>query len=117
VVSADVYAVAPHASCGDCSGYTSSAGWMYQLLVESLLGLQLQGARLRPLPMLPAQWPGFSLTYRFGVTEYPIELRQSSAADCQQQVSLDGVLQTTAEVLLVDDGAAHRVDIECRCQP
>ncbi|MDP3848696.1 MAG: glucoamylase family protein [Pseudomonas sp.] len=117
VVCADVYAVAPHAGRGGWSWYTGSAGWMYQLLVESLLGLQLQGARLRLVPVLPAQWPGFSLTYRFGVTEYLIEVRQTSTADSQQQVSLDGVLQATAEVLLVDDGAAHRIDIECRSQP
>ncbi|MFZ3183844.1 MAG: hypothetical protein WA173_06850, partial [Pseudomonas sp.] len=117
VVSADVYAVEPHAGRGGWSWYTGSAGWMYQLLVESLLGLQLQGARLRLVPVLPAQWPGFSLTYRFGVTEYQIEVRQSSTADSSPQVRLDGVLQATSEVLLVDDGAAHRIEIECRSQP
>src|SRR5512139_3594532 len=41
VVAADVYAVSPHAGRGGWSWYTGSAGWMYRLIVESLLGLRL----------------------------------------------------------------------------
>jgi hypothetical protein len=38
VVAADVYAVAPHTGRGGWTWYTGSAGWMYRLLVETLLG-------------------------------------------------------------------------------
>jgi len=38
VVAADVYAVAPHVGRGGWTWYTGSAGWMYRLLVETLLG-------------------------------------------------------------------------------
>jgi len=38
VVAADVYAVAPHTGRGGWTWYTGSAGWMYRLIVESLLG-------------------------------------------------------------------------------
>lgn len=113
VISADVYAVAPHAGRGGWSWYTGSAGWMYQLLVESLLGLRLEGARLHLRPVLPADWPGFSLDYRFGDSLYQIHVQQSPQADNNQSVSLDGVLQPTAEVLLIDDGQPHRIDIRC----
>ncbi|HSW22666.1 MAG TPA: cyclic beta 1-2 glucan synthetase, partial [Burkholderiaceae bacterium] len=41
VVAADVYSVAPHTGRGGWSWYTGSAGWMYRLVVESLLGLTL----------------------------------------------------------------------------
>ena len=113
VISADVYAVAPHAGRGGWSWYTGSAGWMYQLLVESLLGLRLEGARLQLSPVLPADWPGFSLDYRFGDSLYQIHVQQSPQADNNQSVSLDGVLQPTAEVQLRDDGQPHRIDIHC----
>ncbi len=113
VISADIYAVAPHAGRGGWSWYTGSAGWMYQLLVESLLGLHLEGARLQLRPVLPADWPGFSLDYRFGSSLYQIVVQQSAQADNTQHVSLDGVLQPTAEVLLIDDGQPHRIDIRC----
>ena len=40
VVAADVYAVSPHIGRGGWTWYTGSAGWMYRLILESLLGLQ-----------------------------------------------------------------------------
>ena len=42
VVAADVYAVPPHSGRGGWTWYTGSAGWMYRLIVESLLGLRLE---------------------------------------------------------------------------
>ena len=39
VVAADVYAVPPHTGRGGWTWYTGSAGWMYRLITESLLGL------------------------------------------------------------------------------
>ena len=62
VVAADVYAVAPHTGRGGWTWYTGSAGWMYRLIVESLLGLKLEGDRLHVTPCLPAEWSEFKLT-------------------------------------------------------
>ena len=42
-VAADVYALSPHTGRGGWTWYTGSAGWMYRLIVESLLGLRLDG--------------------------------------------------------------------------
>jgi hypothetical protein len=53
VVAADVYAVSPHTGRGGWTWYTGSAGWMYRLIVESLLGLRLEGDKLRFAPCLP----------------------------------------------------------------
>jgi len=41
VVPADVYAVEPHTGRGGWTWYTGAAGWMYQLIVESLIGIRL----------------------------------------------------------------------------
>ncbi|MGE8263062.1 MAG: GH36-type glycosyl hydrolase domain-containing protein, partial [Stenotrophomonas sp.] len=43
VLAADVYAVSPHVGRGGWTWYTGSAGWMYRLLVESLLGIRRDG--------------------------------------------------------------------------
>jgi Glycosyl hydrolase 36 superfamily, catalytic domain len=51
VIAADVYAVAPHTGRGGWTWYTGSAGWMYRLLTETLLGLNLEGNRLRLNPV------------------------------------------------------------------
>ncbi len=51
VVAADVYAVPPHTGRGGWTWYTGSAGWMYRLIVESLLGLRLEEDKLRLCPV------------------------------------------------------------------
>jgi cellobiose phosphorylase len=56
VVAADVYAVAPHTGRGGWTWYTGSAGWMYRLLIETLLGVHLEGDQLRLNPRLPKSW-------------------------------------------------------------
>ncbi|MFL6657367.1 MAG: GH36-type glycosyl hydrolase domain-containing protein, partial [Massilia sp.] len=56
VMAADVYAVSPHVGRGGWTWYTGSSGWMYRLIVESLLGLSLAGERLTVTPRLPDDW-------------------------------------------------------------
>jgi cellobiose phosphorylase len=115
VVAADVYALAPHTGRGGWSWYTGSAGWMYRLIVESLLGLSLADNRLRFTPCLPADWTAFSIRYRYHGTDYDIAVRQSGGAAASQiTVTVDGVAQPDASVPLVDDRATHRVVVDVR---
>ena len=51
VVAADVYTNPQHAGRGGWTWYTGSAGWMYRLITESLLGLHLEVDRLRLTPL------------------------------------------------------------------
>jgi len=102
VAAADVYAVDPHAGRGGWTWYTGSAGWMYRLIVESLLGIRREGTQLRIDPRLPAAWPGFRFSYRFGTTLY----RFNVVVDGQCTDRPGGTL-----VALVDDGAEHAIDI------
>ena len=108
VVAGDVYAFAPHAGRGGWSWYTGSAGWMYQLLVESLLGLQRHGNQLLLQPLLPSAWPGFELHYRFGATTYEIAVRTAASADLAA-LTIDGVTSPGRSVALRDDGVRHDV--------
>jgi cellobiose phosphorylase len=114
VVAADVYAVAPHVGRGGWSWYTGSAAWMYRLVVESLLGLRLQGDRLRIEPCLPADWAGFTVHYRFRETVYHISVHQTPPATGDERVSLDGQEQDGMSVPLVDDHQEHRVEVWVR---
>mgnify|MGYP006188465211 CR=1 FL=1 len=112
VLAADVYGMPPHEGRGGWSWYTGSAGWMYRLIVESLLGLQRNAATLRLQPVLPIDWPGFNLDYRFGATLYRIEVLQQ--VDAVPSLQLDGVLIEGGEIPLADDGQDHRVELHCR---
>ncbi len=111
VVAADVYSVSPHTGRGGWSWYTGSAGWMYRLIVESLLGLDLEidrdGAVLHVRPCIPTDWAGFGVDYRFRSTLYRLQVEQADSAD----VSVDGVLQPGHSVPLVDDGGTHEVRV------
>ena len=115
VVAADVYAFAPHTGRGGWTWYTGSAGWMYRLVVESLLGLKLEVDRLRLAPCLPAAWNEFSLRYRYRETFYQIEVRrtkvESGKAFGAPSVTVDGVAQEGQLVVLANDRKEHRVEV------
>lgn len=112
VVAADVYAVAPHTGRGGWTWYTGSAGWLYRLIVESLMGLSREADRLFIRPCLPKTWPGCSITYRYGEARYQIAMQQFNAAG-DNRITLDGVAVGLDDegVLLVDDQCEHKIDV------
>ena len=115
VLAADVYAVAPHTGRGGWTWYTGSAGWLYRLIVESLLGLKVDGDKLRILPCVPESWKTYSLNYRYRETVYLITVLQRQAelgAVTTSTVTLDGVTQTDNVVPLANDLQQHRVEVE-----
>ncbi|MDI1303174.1 MAG: glucoamylase family protein [bacterium] len=118
VVAADVYAVPPHTGRGGWTWYTGSAGWMYRLIMESLLGLGLEPGRLRFTPCLPEHWEALSLSYRYRTTTYGISFVQTVAAEDESTdtitVSLDGIVQADNSILLVDDHQQRRVEVNIR---
>ncbi len=109
VLAADVYAVAPHTGRGGWSWYTGSAGWMYRLIVESLLGLRREGEVLHLAPCLPADWQDFRIRYRYRETMYRIDVTQTPAGPAS--VTLDGVDQAELSIPLVNDQQEHVVEI------
>ena len=115
VVAADVYALAPHTGRGGWTWYTGSAGWMYRLVVESLIGLTLEVDRLRFAPCLPLEWSEFSLRYRYHETYYHIRVRWSELEVGQElgaaSIMVDGISQEGPFVPLADDGEEHRVEV------
>jgi len=112
VVAADVYAVAPHVGRGGWSWYTGSAGWMYRLIVESLLGLRIEGgAQLRLEPVIPGDWSGFEMRYRHRETPYRIRVRVVEA-DAEPTLRVDGAVSADRTATLVDDRLEHEIELE-----
>nr|AIA13071.1 Unknown Function [uncultured bacterium] len=112
MLAADVYGVAPHTGRGGWTWYTGSAGWMYRLLTESLLGLQRNGDRVRLKPCIPADWPEYRIQYRYGESMYLIHVRQidADARTGSGSLSLDGAEQDGLSFALVDDQSIHHVE-------
>ena len=111
VVAADVYALSPHTGRGGWTWYTGSAGWMYRLIVESLLGLKLEVDRLSFTPLLPADWEGFTVHYRYRETVYHIAVLRRQAGDDAASVIVDGAPQQDTTITLVDDHQEHSVEV------
>jgi cyclic beta-1,2-glucan synthetase len=115
VVCADVYSEAPHVGRGGWTWYTGSAGWMYRVALEGLLGFRMQGANVVLDPCIPRDWPGFDIIFRYRSARYEITVKNPHGV-CRGVLSIeldDQVLATPEKSLipLVDDGVTHRVRI------
>ena len=111
VVAADVYALSPHTGRGGWTWYTGAAGWMYRLIVESLLGLRLDVDKLSFSPCLPDDWKSFRLHYRYRETFYHITVKRASKGDEVVGLTVDGTAHNIESVHLVDDRVEHFVEI------
>ena len=113
VVCADLYSEPPHVGRGGWTWYTGSAGWMYRVALEGLLGFRLQGGTLALDPCIPRSWPSFEIVFRYRSARYEITVENPRSV-CRGvlSVTLDGELIAESKKLLVplvDDGATHRV--------
>jgi cyclic beta-1,2-glucan synthetase len=110
--AADVYAHPAHAGRGGWTWYTGSAGWMYRAGLESILGLRRHGATFELNPCIPAAWPEYAITWRFGSSLYEISVANPEHR-CRgiTAAELDGRAVDPAAIPLVDDGAPHHVRV------
>ncbi len=110
VVAADVYAHPMHVGRGGWAWYTGSAGWMYRVAVDSLLGLRRRGATFSVDPCIPAMWPACSLDWKHGRSLYRILVenpdRQGRGV---RSATLDGERVDARAIPLHDDGVAHDI--------
>ncbi len=112
VVAADVYAVPPHTGRGGWTWYTGSAGWMYRLITESILGVNLEVDSLRFTPCLPPHWKEFKIHYRYRSTFYHIVVRNGGGGKFVRRVATNGLDQPDQLMKLIDDGQTHDVEVD-----
>ncbi|HLK30928.1 MAG TPA: protein ndvB, partial [Puia sp.] len=110
VMAADIYASPQHVGRGGWTWYTGSAGWMYQLIIESFLGLNREGNLLKIEPCIPVEWKSFTIHYRFGETVYHIAISQNE--NDKTSIIVDGNMQAENIILLLDDKAEHLVEVQ-----
>jgi cyclic beta-1,2-glucan synthetase len=108
VMAADVYAVSPHNGRGGWTWYTGSAGWMYQLIIESFVGIKREGNSLRIESCVPAEWKSVKVAYRFQKTLYHISIIPSTE---DTVITIDGAVVQRETIPLVDDGKEHDVTV------
>lgn len=119
VVAADIYGAPPHIGRGGWTWYTGSAGWMFRVALESVLGFRIENGDTMVLdPRVPDDWPGFSIDFKTisGRTHYRIEVNIPDGNASQVvRISLNGEsLAPEAGVArwpMLDDGKSHALRI------
>ncbi|MEM1013757.1 MAG: glycosyl hydrolase family 65 protein, partial [Planctomycetota bacterium] len=117
VVAADVYGVEPHVGRGGWTWYTGSAGWMFRLVVESLLGLKLRFVdgrhELHLSPLLPEGWDGFNFNYRHRNTHHQVRVtRTTPEARRVASITVDGEAIDGDVIPLQEDQQPHEIIVE-----
>jgi cyclic beta-1,2-glucan synthetase len=100
VVTADIYAAPGKVGQSGWTWYTGSASWMYRIWIEEVLGFKLRGDKLTIDPVLPDDWPGFEMTYRYRSTVYEISVARR-----------EGEATAACPIQLVDDGGKHQIAV------
>ena len=112
VMAADVYGVAPHEGRGGWTWYTGSAGWTYQLALESILGVKREADKLYINPCIPDEWEGFEINYRVGENTFYYLTISNKKKDGTARFTVDGKVLNDNFITLVDDGVTHQVKVE-----
>ena len=111
VLAGDVYSQPPHRGRGGWSWYSGAAAWLYRAGLEAILGLKLDGGRLRVDPCLPSEWPGYSATIRRGGSRYRVEVSRAGPRQ-RPSITIDGrPVAEDSTIALPDDGAEHRIRV------
>lgn len=112
VIAADIYDLKNHEGRGGWTWYTGSASWIYRIWLEEILGFKLRGSKLSFHCTIPKEWNEFKIRYRYKSTQYAITVRNPNHLSCgNSRTTLDGVLLSSSEIPLVDDGTPHTVEI------
>jgi cyclic beta-1,2-glucan synthetase len=88
---------------------------MYRIALETILGLTKRGNALSLAPRVPPEWGEFTLEYRHGGSVYSIRVeRPQEVGKGEQEIVVDGQLQKTPTIPLVDDGKRHEVVVRLK---
>jgi len=109
VMAADVYASVSHEGRGGWTWYTGSAGWMYQFITGSLLGMELRHGRLYFKPCFPLDWPSVNIIYHRGSATYDITVFQETPMTTGSWWVIDG-RRAEDGIDIIDDGQQHMVE-------
>ncbi|MGK7370689.1 MAG: GH36-type glycosyl hydrolase domain-containing protein, partial [Candidatus Halalkalibacterium sp. M3_1C_030] len=115
-VAADIYGEQPLTGMGGWTWYTGSAGWMYRVILESILGIELLNENTLMLaPSISSDWGEFKLWLNnvTGGTSYSIQVKNPDRlVHGRIEGTIDGEeIKTSAgklKIKLLKDGKDHK---------
>jgi cellobiose phosphorylase len=109
VIASDIYSTRPHTGRGGWTWYTGSSGWMYTLILESLLGVKIFRETMTFEPCVPEGWNSYQIEYRYRSTLYHIAVHNSGSGSGLKSIAVDGIVQKDAMFHMIDDQNEHKV--------
>jgi cyclic beta-1,2-glucan synthetase len=99
-----------HKGRGGWTWYTGSAGWMYQMIIESFIGLKREGNTLQFNPCIPEEWGSVKIDYRYADIVYHIELIQTKNGDTTIiKILINGIEQNNNTFKLANDNESSPI--------
>lgn len=118
-VAADIYGEPPLTGMGGWTWYTGSAGWMYRVILESVLGVKITGGnRVHVKPAISSDWKQYSVRLKNNDgTTCHIEAYNNKGLDSGKVTgTLDGEEIAEADgwfsVAIPKDGKTHQIKLE-----
>src|SRR6185437_857999 len=110
VACGDVYSMPPHVGRGGWTWYSGSAGWMYRVGIEWILGLHVKAGKLVLDPCIPSHWPRFEATLRYKGATFKIMV-ENPIGVCKgiAELTLDDVPVEGTAIVLPQDGGTHQI--------
>lgn len=113
VMVADIYANESHKGRGGWTWYTGSAGWMYQFILSSFVGIELKKDQLIFNPCFPYEWPSIKIQYRYGQSMYHFTVFQLQGNEESWWKGESGKGKGNT-IQLRDDGLEHWFEIHIK---
>jgi|LSQX01.3.fsa_nt_gb cyclic beta-1,2-glucan synthetase len=112
VSSADIYSQGEKLRRGGWTWYTGSAGWLYRVGIDALLGLRRENDQLFLDPVIPSSWNKFTIRYRYLDTSFQIEVNNPDHVTRGiKGCSIDGKTVLENSIQLLNDGIDHKIEI------
>lgn len=112
VLAGDICSEPPNAGRGGWTWYTGSAGWLYRVGLENILGIEKRGNTLHINPCVAPDWKYFQVTYRLGTSTYTLSVHNPSGAETGVKTAVcDGNILKQPVITLEDDGKNHDIQI------
>lgn len=112
VMAADVYAVSPHIGRGGWTWYTGAAGWMYTIGMKHIIGLEVEGEKLRIHPCIPKDWKEYQIRYRYKSSLYEITVYNPKGVNYGvKDIKLEGEKIDQNYILLKEEKKHYKVEV------
>ena len=124
VVAADVYGEPPLNGMGGWTWYTGSCGWMYRVMLESVLGFLIADGQIILKPSISKTWKEYKITYTADDkgTEYHITVANPEGYETGRLYgTVDGKTvrfdDREAAISILHDGKRHTVELSLTADP